>query len=233
MDEFNNNEHGAFEEESFSDNNNQAQDPYNMPLNDGNPYRQDPYNMQGDSSNGNNIPQSSVPNTSGTYTPPPQQQSTYDQPDFDPYKQQYSGQYENFGGYSVPMNQMYKTGMATASMVLGIISLIAAVTFMMYVFPPLFVLPIVGIILGAVYKSKHYPVGKGASTAGIVCSSIALAVSLIFLIVAVVLVLTKMPEMLQLIKDYYPEMYEQYYDMYYEDFPQWFENISVLFGLLR
>lgn len=259
MDEFNNNnnDNGSFGEEDFSGNTNGSstpQDPYNMPLGSqeqaSNPYnqpqnpygqQQNPYNQQ---QNPYNMPQGSYnPDGSGSYNPPPQQYGQYQQggqyqqsgqyqQDYDPYKQPYAGQYQNFGGYNVPMGEMYKTGMATASMVLGIISLLSALSFMNYVFPPLFILPIVGIILGAMYKSKHYPVGKGSSTAGIVCSVIALVISIAILVVAVVLVMTKMPEMLQLIKDYYPEMYEEYYNQFHDQYPQWFEGITSVFRFL-
>lgn len=260
MDEFNNNnnDNNSFGEEDFSQNTNGSaapQDPYNMPLGSqdqpSNPYGQpqNPYNQQqdpyGQQQNPYNMPQSSYnPDGSGSYNPPPQQYGQYQQggqyqQDFDPYKQPYAGQYQNFGGYNVPMGGMYKTGMATASMVLGIISLLSALTFMNYMFPPLFILPIVGIILGAVYKSKHYPVGKGSSTAGIVCSVIALVISVAIFVIALVFVWTviikspeMMTEMLQYLKNYSPEMYEEYYNQFHDQYPQWFEGITSVFRFL-
>jgi hypothetical protein len=99
----------------------------------------------------------------------------------------------------------YPTGMATASLVLGIISFVGFFGF--YLFPPLFLLPIVGIILGAVYKSKHYPVGKGKSTAGIILSVLSLVIS----IAIIVAIIANLPAILDWYEVNYPELYEEYF----------------------
>ena len=81
------------------------------------------------------------------------------------------------GGYGMPSygwqnsGQNVSDGLAIASMILGIVSILACVWF--YVGLPC---AIVGLILGCVYRSKG---GRsGMSVAGIACSSVGIAFSL-------------------------------------------------------
>jgi hypothetical protein len=84
------------------------------------------------------------------------------------------------GGINGEPYKYYPTGFATASLVIGIISVVLAMPFA--VLPFMLLLPIVGLILGIVYKTKHYPIGKGLSTAGIVLNSVGIGLSLLILI---------------------------------------------------
>ena len=128
--------------------------------------------------------------------------------------------YQGYGG--MPYQQP-STGMATASLVLGIISICSGM--FMYVFPVLFLMPIIGMILGIVFKSKRLPVGKGMSTAGIITSVIGLLLPIVF----VVIIYLNINELFQYMENNYPEMYQQYYEMYSEQFPEWFEGILMMF----
>ena len=78
-----------------------------------------------------------------------------------------------------PMPPMPGDGMATASLVLGIISLVAALGFFWIPVAPQ-ILAVIGIVLGVSAK-KQGNVG-GAATAGIVMSIISLALGLVLLI---------------------------------------------------
>ncbi|MDR0947188.1 MAG: DUF4190 domain-containing protein [Ruminococcus sp.] len=98
--------------------------------------------------------------------------------------------------YGTPY-KYYPTGLATASLVLGIVSIFAGIP----------ILSIVGIILGIIFKTKHYPVGRAASTGGIIFSIIGLVV----FIVSTILMFAYMNEIFDLIEQAYPEMYEQVY----------------------
>ena len=69
------------------------------------------------------------------------------------------------------------SGLATASLVLGIISLVAALGFFWIPVAPQ-VMAVIGLVMGIV--SKHQGNQSGSSTAGIVLSGIALAWSLIW-----------------------------------------------------
>ena len=153
MDEFNNNENKNFGEESFADKErreeqNTQQGAVSQPEQSG----YDPYNMPFEQQQ--RAPQAHQPyNTS--YASNGQQQVP---PDFDPYKQPLpQGQYQYNGMYADPNGMPYKTGLATASLVIGILSLVLTFTGLIYLIP---ILPIVGIILGCIYKGKRYPVGK-------------------------------------------------------------------------
>lgn len=215
MDDFNNNENKNFGEESFTEKerreeqngqNGQQYDPYNMPLEQQQRPAQQPYNTSYTGYAGNQ----QIP------------------PDFDPYKQplpqgQYNGMYVGTNGMP------YKTGLATASLVIGILSLV--LTFSGFIFiPPLGLLPIVGIVLGCIFKSKKYPVGNGASTAGIICSVIALVLSILFIILCVYIVMNYMPQVMEMLKSYSPEVYDQYYDMFHDMYPEWFNSAAALFA---
>lgn len=233
MDDFNNNENQNFGEESFADKERREEqnaqfgsqptqnadsqfggnrldqngyDPYNMPFEQQRaPQPQQPYNT----SYANNGQQQVPPN-------------------FDPYKQPLpQGQYQYNGMYTDPSGMPYKTGLATASLVIGIISLVLTFTGMIYIVP---ILPIIGIILGCIYKGKHYPVGKGASTAGIICSVISLVLSILFIVLIVYIVMNYMPQVMELLKESDPDVYQQYYDLFHDSYPEWFNTAAALFA---
>ena len=213
------------------------QDPYNQSQQ--NPYnqpQQNPYNQS--QQNPYNQPQQNPYNQS--------QQNPYNQPQQNPYYQyQQGGTYNRQNipqqGYVSPQYgtpyQPYalanqSTGMAVASLVLGIISI--CLSLFVWSFLPLYVIPIIGLILGIVFKSKHLPVGKGLSTAGIITSSIGLALPIILLIVLTVLLMNHsldgfMSELVKQLKQADPELYEQYYEMFSKQFPEWFENALRFF----
>lgn len=227
----------------------QSNNPYNMP--NSNPYNQqntNPYNQQNtnpyNQQNSGAYNQGGNPyNMSGAYqnnysTPPqlgaynsvqPGAYDPYKQP-YDPYKQPYA--YNQYGGYQ---NGTYPTGMAAASLIIGIISIL--LTLFMLAFPFLGILPVIGIVLGVVYKSKHYPVGKGISTAGIVTSAVSLGLAILIFVGLVIWMMslmmgdgTEMQQLMQYLKNFSPEVYEEYYNQFYSDYPQWFEGISALFA---
>lgn len=207
MDEFNNlnneNEQNESLEESEKRNEQeipQDYDPYNMPLEqEERPVKSIEYDTSYSSQN--HIP-----------------------PDFDPYKQPVP-QNIQYGGLYLDANGMpYKTGLATASLVIGIVSLVLTFSFMIFI-PPLGILPIIGIILGCVYKGKKQPVGKGTSTAGIICSAASLVLSVGFIAICVYAVMNYMPEIMEYLKAIDPDIYEQYYEMFYEMYPEWFGGI--------
>jgi hypothetical protein len=132
------------------------------------------------------------PQSAPSYTPPSYGQSApaYTPPPF---------------GTQPSYPQEYPTGLATASLVIGIISFVMGL--LVFALPiPFGILPIIGIILGCVYKSKHYPVGKGASTAGIILS----AVTLVLCIIGYVLILTSLPQMLETLQQTDPQLYEDF-----------------------
>ncbi|MGN0552480.1 MAG: hypothetical protein ACI4I1_03800 [Oscillospiraceae bacterium] len=227
MDEFNNNnnnnENQNFGEESFAEQERRSEqqgqyDPYNMPLGQQNvnpqpmqqQYQQYQQNQQG-SYDTSYAGQRQVP------------------PNFDPYKQPLPQNPYGGGMYCDANGMPYKTGLATASLVLGIISLVLTFTSLIFI-PPLGIIPIIGIILGCVYKGKHQPVGKGASTAGIICSAVSLVLCVLFLVLCVYLVMNYMPEMMDFLKSYSPEMYDEYYDMFHDMYPEWFNTVAALFS---
>ncbi len=182
-------------------------DPFNEdPFNEEKPAQQQPPQYQQPYQQNYNYNQQNI-NQQG-YVPP--QHDGYGYPQYTPYPQ--------------PASQ----GMAIASLVLGIISILfAAITAML---PFLFLVPIIGIILGALHKSKHLPVGKGLSTAGIVTSVIGIVVTILFYVLCVVLVLFYMDDMIDFIRQYSPEDYEMLYEMYGEMYPEWFsEAVKFIF----
>lgn len=145
-------------------------------------------------------------------------------PDFDPYKQPIP-QNVQYGGLYFDANGMpYKTSLATASLVIGIVSLVLTFSFLIFV-PPLGILPIIGIILGCVYKGKKQPAGKGTSTAGIICSAASLVLSVGFIAICVYAAMNYMPEIMEYLKAMDPDIYEQYYEMFYKMYPEWFGGI--------
>ncbi len=175
----------------------QNQQQYDLPPQNGQ-NGQNPYGAQGSFNyNQQNVPQ-------GGYVPP-------------------QGYYANQGyGYNAPYQQpQQSTGMAVASLVLGILSICTGL--FMFNVPFLFLLPIIGIILGIVFKCKKLPVGKGMSTAGIITSSIGLAIPLALLAFVIVMLLTHGAELMQYLKEISPDQYEQLYEIYGDQFPQWFD----------
>ncbi|MDE6746126.1 MAG: DUF4190 domain-containing protein, partial [Oscillospiraceae bacterium] len=198
MDEFNNN---PFNEEK---NGADPQNPYQQPMQNQQGQGYDPYNQQ---------PMQGQPMQNGQpyqqpYNVPPQNGQYQQNPNGQPYQQPYNvplqnGQYQQgqnpYGmpqggyaapqGYGVPYQPQQSTGMAVASLVLGIVSICTGL--FMFAFPVLFLVPIIGIILGIVFKSKKLSVGKGMSTAGIITSVIGLILPILF----VVLIFANMPEL--------------------------------------
>ncbi len=128
-----------------------------------------------------------------------------------PYYNPYNDPYAGYGGNN-------SQGLAIGSLVCGIVGLF---TFLLgWIFPVLFILPIVAVILGIVHKSKHLPNGKGLSTAGIVMGIIGTILPIIFLVAAV----ANLPEMMEYIEDIDPSAYEEFYDEYAEDYPEFFSS---------
>ncbi|MCH5194683.1 MAG: hypothetical protein J1F11_12040 [Oscillospiraceae bacterium] len=228
-----------------------GQNPYNMPQN---PYAQgaNPYaQQQGQAQQGNPYSQQGNP-----YAQQPGQGNPYSQQSGNPYGQpagqspysmpgvqggqyaQYNqNQYAAYGQQAYAQYQPYQnqsTGMAVASLVLGIISIVLS----LFVFsaPILILLPIIGLVLGIVFKSKHLPVGRGLSTAGIITSICGLIFPILILLLMAVLLMNHsldgiMSEMLRQIKQTDPETYKQFYEMFGESFPEWFENLLFIIGL--
>ncbi|MBQ5318857.1 MAG: DUF4190 domain-containing protein [Oscillospiraceae bacterium] len=158
-----------------------------------------------------------------------------------PYQQNYNYNQQNInqqgyippqhGGYGyqqyTPYPQQPSQGMAVASLVLGIISIVFS--YFTAIFPFLFIVPIIGIVLGALHKSKHLPVGKGLSTAGIVTSIVGIVLTLLIYVLCVVIVLFFMNEILDFLKQTSPQDYEMLYEMYGEQFPEWFSDACRFF----
>ena len=233
MDDFNNN-NDPFNEQKPDNtqpqpnpyNQQPGQNPYAMPSQQGNPYNQtNPYNQpQG---NPYNQPQ-------GNPYAMPNQQIPYNQQA--QQMQQVQSPYASYGqatAYGTPY-QNQSTGLAVGSLVLGIISIVLSL--FVFAAPFLIILPIIGLILGIVFKSKHLPVGKGLSTAGIITSVCGLVLPVLILILFTVLMMNHamdgfMSDMLKQIKATDPELYQQYYDMLGESFPEWFEGVLFVLGL--
>lgn len=200
----------------------QGGNPYNQQA--GNPYNQpnpNPYNQQ-PQQNGNPYNQQ-MPNIS------PYQQTPYNrsnQQNFNPYAQQ--------GGWQGMQQAQYNavqqsTGMATASLVLGIISIVMGLPAL--ALPFLFLIPIIGLILGIVYKTKHLPVGKGLSTAGIITSSIGLVLPIVIVFIAAFWLIANGAEAMEYIRQISPELYEEYREQFGDQFPEWFT--SVLYFIFK
>lgn len=216
MDEFNN-DRNPFDEEKQS-----TPNPY-AAQQDFTPYQQqDPYNQQPQQNPYNQQPQN--PYNQQPQNPyNQQQQPQYQQPPHNPYNQQpqnpYYQQPQAYGGYQ-PYPQRQSTGMAMASLVLGIISIVGAF-FSLFIIP--LIIPLIGLILGIVYKTKHYSVGRGLSTAGIITSAIGLVLPFVLLVVMI----AAMPALIEYVRQTSPEEYKQLYDMYSEQFPQWFSEAAI------
>lgn len=234
MDEFNNDRNPFDEQKTGGEpyaeqGNNQQQAPY--AAQDNNAYgQQNPYAQQGGNpyqqNNPYNQPQNANPYNQQQQNANPYQQN---QQNFNPYGQ--------LGGWQGMQQAQYNaaqqsTGMATASLVLGIISIVLGI--LMFALPLLFLVPIIGLILGIVFKTKHLPVGKGLSTAGIITSSLGLILPIVFLVIVMVFMF-KNPEFMRnymnQLKEISPEQYQEFYDQLGGYFPEWFE--SVLFFIFK
>ena len=253
MDELNNNPFDEQDNSNGDPNNanqqNSGYDPYNQPRQNTNPYGQsqqnaNPYGQPQQNANPYGQPQQN----SNPYGQPQQNSNPYGQPQQNiPYNQpyqQYNGQTGTYNQqniptqgyvppqYGMPYNpyspQNQSTGMAVASLVLGILSIVLSL--FMFSFPPLFLLPIIGLVLGIVFKSKHLPVGKGLSTAGIITSVLGLILPIVLVIIVAVLLVTHGDIFMQQLKIQSPEEYEYLYELYGDQFPQWFEG---MFRFLR
>ncbi len=211
MDEFNN-QPNPFNE----DKNTALGNEYNTPPAD--PYNQQPVQNGYPQQNGQQNPyaqqQYNMPN--GQY----QQNYTYNQQNIPP---QGYAQPQGYAPYGMPYQQPQSTGMAVASLVLGILSIVTGL--FMFSFPVLFLMPIIGLILGIVYKTKKFSIGKGLSTAGIITSALGLLIPLALLIIVVIMLLTNGAELMEYIKQTSPEQYEELYELYGEQFPDWFSGI--------
>lgn len=84
---------------------------------------------------------------------------------------------EEFNNYGSPSNDPESKGMAIASMVLGIVSIVLVCCTYFLSIP----CAIVGLVLGIMQNKTH---GKnGMATAGIVCSIVSIVLSIIFIII--------------------------------------------------
>lgn len=118
------------------------------------------------------------------YVTPPQQGYTPPQQGYTPPQQGYAPPQQGYtppGNYSAPPSK----GKATASLVLGIVSLVVA--WFGWGAIVAIVLAIIGIILGVGARKELTPEqGRGLATAGMICSIIALALSAIVFISCVI-----------------------------------------------
>lgn len=224
MDEFNNDKNPFDEQPSGGqDANPYAQQGGNQQ--NVNPYAQqsgDPYNQQG--GNPYNQQQNANPYNQpaqNPYNQQPQNANPYQQ---NPYAQPNQQNFNPYAQYGMqPITQQTSTGMATASLVLGIISIVMGIPMLMFM--PLFILPIIGLVLGIVFKTKHLPVGKGLSTAGIITSSIGLVLPIVIIIIAAFWLLANGAEAMEYIRQVSPELYEEYREQFGDQFPEWFTNV--------
>lgn len=225
---------------------NPGYDPYNQPRQSSDPYNQpqqnvNPYSQPQQNSNPYGQPQQ----YSNPYGQPQQNSNPYGQPQQNiPYNQPYQQQYNRQAGtynqqnipqqgyippqYGTPYRQPYvsqnqSTGMAVASLVLGIVSI--CFSLFMFSFPPLFLVPIIGLVLGIVFKSKHLPVGKGLSTAGIVTSVLGLILPIILVIIMAFILLSYGDVIMDYMRVNAPEEYEYLYQQFGDQFPEWFDGI--------
>lgn len=195
-----------FSEQQF---NNQSYDPYNQ-------YQQQPqqYNSQSYQANQSQPQQ--------PYGQPVQNNQYIQQPYGQPQQNMYQ-QYPQapYGTAPAIYPNSQGIGMAVASLVLGISSI--AFGILIIFFFPFALVPIIGLILGIVFKSKHLPNGKGVSTAGIITSSIGIVLPIIVVIIAIL----NMGKLLDFIEENSPEQYEQMYEDYYDKFPEWFDGVKI------
>ena len=142
---------------------------------------QTPYSSYSDSPQWQNQAQGGYPSSSGPYTPPPYNQSQPGYPSQAPgYPQQQPYAPPQYGqpgyppqpGYvAVPVSEP-GAGMAVASLVLGILSIVTFWAWFLVV-----PLSVVGIILGTL--GRRAVSRRGIALAGLICSIIGLAIFLI------------------------------------------------------
>lgn len=233
MDEFNNAPNPFNEDNNGNSGNDPNKSGYNMPSAD--PFNQQPvqknsqYNMPYGQPTGQ---QNTNPyDRSAQQLQQPQQ---YNIPNGQ-YQQNYTYTNQNIPqqgyvqpqGYGMPYQQPQSTGMAVASLVLGIISITMGL--FMFAVPVLFLVPIIGLILGIVFKCKRLSVGKGLSTAGIITSSIGLAIPVLLLIFVMVMLVTHGAELMEYVKQVSPDQYNELYELYGDQFPEWFSDAISMF----
>jgi hypothetical protein len=163
--------------------------------------------------NNNNLPDFD-PYTEPAVTPPQVQPTQEVQPQVQPPQNLQYGASQPYA-YGAQPYKYYPTGLAVASLIFGILSVIACL-FLPYVF----FLPILGIILGAVYKSKHYPVGRGMSTAGIVLSIVSIVLCAIFYVIIILNIGT--------IMEYYRDMAPEYYDQFLAPYEEILREAGIM-----
>jgi hypothetical protein len=140
----------------------------------------------------------------------------------DPYTQGYQAPPASGSQYAYgEPYRNYPTGLATASLVIGIVSIVFAV--LNAILFPLIIVPIVGLILGIVYKTKRFPVARGTSTAGIICCSLGIVFPILILVASFALVLGA-GGMMEEYRTQNPEEYEQIMDQYESQMEPYFEQ---------
>lgn len=132
------------------------------------------------------------------------------------------GYQDPYGGYRRQPSQ----GLAIGSLVCGIIGLSSGI--MGWVFPLLFLLPIVGLVLGIVHKVKYPGFAKGMSIAGIILSAIGIILPFVFIIAMI----AYLPELMEYVQQVDPDMYQEFYDEYAEELPGMFSAVFTAFKSL-
>ena len=219
MDEFNNDKN-PFDEQQPSGGQQQNVNPYAQQGSD--PYNQPNPNSYNQQSQQNANPYNQMLQNANPY----QQQKPQN---FNPYLQQ--GGWQGIEQSRISAAQQ-STGMAIASLVLGIVSIVLGIP--MLLLPFLFLIPVIGLVLGIVYKTKHLPVGKGLSTAGIITSSLGLVLPIVLLVAVVIFMMSNpdfMRQYMNQLREVSPEQYQEFYDQLGGQFPEWFE--SVLYFILK
>ncbi len=230
MDEFNNAPNPFNEDNNGNAGNEPNKGGYNMPSAD--PFNQQP--VQNNSQYNTPYSQQTGQQNANPYDRSAQQPQQYNIPNGQ-YQQNYTYTNQNIPqqgyaqpqGYGMPYQQPQSTGMAVASLVLGIISITMGL--FMFAAPVLFLVPIIGLILGIVFKCKRLSVGKGLSTAGIITSSIGLAIPVLLLIFVMVMLVTHGAEVMEYVKQVSPDQYNELYELYGDQFPEWFSDAISMF----
>lgn len=187
----------------------------NIPANNGGPYPNTPYN---NGNSYNNIPNSQNPygNTPGNNGTPYHNANQYNNPynNGNPYHNPYYNNGYPYGNVSARALNPRKKGesLATASMVLGIISLISLLLLRLYI--P-FLLGGVGIILAILSKGGARKM-MGKAKAGLICCISGLALDITLCVFSVYLVLA-LPDIMPEMVDEINQMCEEQYGMSYEE----------------
>lgn len=178
----------AYGNENPYNNMSNQQNPYGNAVNNGNPYGNSPYN--------NTNPYSNPYNNGNPYPNPYYNENPY-------------------GGAGARIINPQKTkgeGMATAAMILGIISLISLVLLRIYV--P-FLVGGIGIILAVLSKGKAKNM-IGKAKAGLICCITGLALDITLCVLSVYLVFA-LPDIMPEMVDEVNKMCEEQYGMTYEE----------------